>query len=104
MGAIAFNIAKGSAAYYGTLPAANDSLVAVLFASAGLVSDATMQDYASLAAIKAANTEATFTGYSRKTLTTPTVTVDNTNDRVDIDCDDPSWSPTSAQSVVTDAR
>ncbi|RMF51898.1 MAG: hypothetical protein D6746_17195, partial [Bacteroidetes bacterium] len=46
------------------------------------------------------NTEATFTGYSRQTLTGVTVTVDTVNNRVDVDCADPSWSPTSAESLV----
>jgi hypothetical protein len=64
------------------------------------VSDATLRDYDDLAAILAgASDEATFTGYSRQTLTNVTVTVDDTNNRVDIDCDDPSWSPTTAQAL-----
>jgi hypothetical protein len=100
MAAITFNKSLGASAYYAGLPAANDSLIAVLLASAGLVSDATLRDYDDLAAILAgASDEATFTGYSRQTLTGVTVTVDDTNDRVDIDCGDPQWSPTTAQAL-----
>jgi hypothetical protein len=100
MGAITFNESLGKSAYYATLPAANDSLIAVLLASSGLVSDATMRDYDDLAAVLAgASDEATFTGYSRQTLTGVTVTVDDANDRVDIDCDDIQFSPTSAQAL-----
>jgi hypothetical protein len=100
MAAITFNKSLGASAYYAGLPAASDSLIAVLLASAGLVSDATLRDYDDLAAILAgASDEATFTGYSRQTLTNVTVTVDDTNNRVDIDCDDPSWSPTTAEAL-----
>jgi hypothetical protein len=100
MAAITFNISLGKSAYYAGLPAASDSLIAVLLASSGLVSDATMRDYDTLAALLAgASDEATFTGYSRNTLTGVNVTVDDTNDRVDIDCDDTNWSPTTAQAL-----
>jgi hypothetical protein len=100
MAAITFNQSLGKSAYYAGLPAASDSLIAVLLASSGLVADATMRDYDDLAAILAgASDEATFTGYSRATLTNVTVTVDDTNNRVDIDCDDVSWSPTTAQAL-----
>ena len=41
-----------------------------------------------------------FTGYSRQTLAGISVTVDDTNDRVDVDCTNPQWSPGSAQAVT----
>lgn len=94
------NIAKGKLAYYGSLPAANDALIAVLLVSAGLEADTALRDYTNLSTLLAAtNDEATFTGYSRQTLTGVTVTVDQTNDRVDIDCNDIVWSPTTAQAL-----
>lgn len=100
MGAIIFNIAKGKLAYYATLPAASDALIGVILKSSGLESDGTLQDYADLATLlAAANDEATFTGYSRATLASVTVTVDNTNNRTDVDCADPSWSPTTAEAI-----
>jgi hypothetical protein len=86
-----FNIAKGKFAYYATLPAASDALILILCKSAGLVSDATLIDIDDVGTILAGATdEADFTGYSRKTLANVTVTVDDTNDRVDVDADDPS--------------
>lgn len=100
MGAIVPNIAKGKVAQYAALPNANDALIAVLLKSAGLVSDATLLDYASLSALLAgASDEADFAGYARQTLTGVTVTPDNTNDRVDVDANDVSFSPTAAQAL-----
>jgi hypothetical protein len=89
---IVFNVALGRLAQYGDLPAAADSLIAGALCGSGLPSDATMRDYATLAAVKGGATEQTTLG--RKTLTTVTVTVDNTNDRVAIDCDDVVWTAT----------
>lgn len=99
MGAFIFNIVKGRYVYYATLPAANDALIWVLFKAASLETDPTLKDYDDLAALIAAagNDEATFTGYSRQTATGVTVTVDDTNDRVDVDAADPSWSPTTGE-------
>jgi hypothetical protein len=44
--------------------------------------------------------EATFTGYARVTATGVTVTVDDTNNRVDVDVADPSWNPTTAEALT----
>lgn len=80
---------------------ANSALVVVLLTSTGLVTDATMRDYATLSAILAgASDEATNTGAGRKVLTDTelsgyNVTVDNTNDRVDVDMPDLVWSAVS---------
>lgn len=88
-----FNAAKGRGRYFAGLPAANDALIAVLCKSAGLETDATLKDYANLSLLLAGTTdECDATGYVRKTLTNVTVTVDNTNDWVTIDCDDIVWS------------
>lgn len=100
MAAIIPNIAKGKLAYYATLPAANDALIWVLFQSSGLEADSALLDFDTLTATVAGTTnEATFTGYARVTASSVTVTVDDANDRVDIDAADPSWSPTSAQAL-----
>ncbi|HSF94784.1 MAG TPA: hypothetical protein VLA52_07135 [Thermohalobaculum sp.] len=40
----------------------------------------------------AGNTEADFTGYVRKTAIVETLTVDDTNDRVDVDIPDQTWT------------
>lgn len=88
-----FNIAKGRAAYYSTLPAASDALVIVLLKSTGIEADATLKDYDDLATLlAAANDEADFTNYARKTITSVTVTVDDTNERVDVDFADQTWT------------
>jgi hypothetical protein len=80
-----FNAVKGQVATLCALPASTDSLIVVCLKTSGLETDATLKDYASLSLLLAgASDEATFTNYARKTLTSVTVTVDNTNDWVDI--------------------
>lgn len=96
-----FNIAKGSVAYYASLPAASDSLIAVLLKSSGLEGDTTLADYDTLSALLAgANDEASDASYSRKALTSVTVTVDDTNDRVDLDCADITWSALAGAAIA----
>lgn len=97
MANIVFNIALGQLAYLAGLPAANDALIMVPFASSGLGSDATLRDCATLAAVKAVATEQTTVG--RKTLASVTVTVDNTNDRVAIDSADVTWSAPTGSAI-----
>ncbi|MGW2739140.1 hypothetical protein ACWC4D_33695 [Streptomyces sp. NPDC001288] len=97
MASLVFNVALGRLAQYGDLPAAADSLIIVPFAASGLPTDATMRDYATLAAVKAGATEQT--ALNRKTLNNVTVTVDNANDRVAIDCDDVVWTATSGAAI-----
>lgn len=85
------NIAKGQIAYYASLPATNDALILVLLKSAGLEADDTLNNYDNLSLLlAAANDECDFTGYARRTLTGVTVTVDDTNNRVDMDAADPA--------------
>lgn len=57
--------------------------------------DLVLSDHADIAAllVPAANVEATFTSYVRKTAITGTLTEDTTNDRVDLDIPDQVWSP-----------
>jgi len=93
------NIAKGKFAYYAGLPAANDALIWVLFS--GTETDANIRDVDHLTALIATSlNEATFTGYARVTGSSVVVTVDDTNDRVDVDLADPSWSPTTAEALT----
>jgi hypothetical protein len=88
-----FNIAKGKLAYYASLPAANDAIVAVLLKQAGIPADATLADYDNLSLLLAGpSDECDATGYVRKVATGVTVTVDDSNDRTDIDCDDLAWA------------
>jgi len=56
-------------------------------------SDALMRDRATITAVLSGSTEANFTNYARKTGVTGTVTVDNTNDRVDVSVPSPqTWT------------
>ncbi|MFE0647485.1 hypothetical protein ACFVZH_02690 [Streptomyces sp. NPDC059534] len=98
MANLVFNIALGKVASLAALPAANDGLVAVPLEAAGLVTDATMRDYDDLATLLAgASNEQTTMG--RKTLTGVTVTVDDTNDRVAVDCADITWTSATGNAV-----
>lgn len=102
MGDVVFNIMLGRAAYYSTLPAASDALVVCLVKSSGIEADATIRDYDDLAALfAAANDEADFTNYGRKTITSVTVTVDDTNNRVDVDFADQTWTSAGGASNNT---
>ena len=92
------NIALGRIAELARLTAASDALVAMMLKSAGLESDAVLKDVDDFAAMVAGTTnESTFAGYARQVLTGVTVTVDDTNDRVDVDCADPVFSPTASE-------
>lgn len=90
-GPFVFNIAKGGVAYYAQLPLANDALILVLLKSAGLESDATLQDYDNLSVLLAAtNDECDFAGYTRRTLTGITITPDDTGNTNVVDAADPA--------------
>ncbi len=98
MADIVTNIAKGKVAYYASLPAANDALIAVPIETTGIESDATLRDYDNLSVLLAAsNNEQTTMG--RKTLASVTVTVDDTNDRVDVDCADITWTAATGNAI-----
>jgi hypothetical protein len=86
------NTAKGAFTAWARLPAANDAVIAVPLEASGLESHATLIDYDNLGALlAAANNEQTSNG-TRKTLASVTVTVDDTNNRVDVDAADPVWT------------
>ena len=98
MANIVFNIALGRVAYYASLPATNDALIAVPIETSGIVGDATMRDYDDLATLLAgASNEQTTMG--RKTLASVTVTVDDTNDRVAIDAADITWTAATGNAI-----
>lgn len=98
MANITFNVALGRVAHYASLTAANDALVAVPIEATGIVADSVMRDYDTLADLLAgASNEQTTMG--RKTLTGVTVTVDDTNDRVAIDCADITWTAATGNPI-----
>lgn len=85
-----FNISKGAGMQ---LLRNNANSIVVLLLQANEAETA-LVDHADVSALLTApgNTEATFTNYARKTGLTETVTVDNTNDRVDADVADQTWT------------
>lgn len=98
MAAGAFNIALGAWAYYATLPAASDSLVAVPLETTGLATDATLKDYDTLADLLAGSSNEQTT-MGRKTLTGVTVTVDDTGDKRVLDFADVTWVGATGNAV-----
>lgn len=85
-----FNIAKGAAAEKFRDAAAN-GIILLLKANE---TEADLIDHDELNAMlgAAGNTEADFTNYARKTGLSGSITVDDTNDRVDVDIPDQTWT------------
>lgn len=81
-------------------PNANAALIVMVLATSGIESDATLRDKDDFAAVVSGTTnEVTNTNYARKTLTdasSVTITYDDTNDRVDVDCPDQTWTSIAA--------
>jgi hypothetical protein len=104
-----FNIAKGRVAeFYNRVKSndpANSALIIVVIDAAG-DTDATMKDRDDLAALLAGTAnEVTNTNYARKTLTDAdlvALTPDDTNDRMDVDIPDQTWSAVAAGTAWTD--
>lgn len=99
-----FNVAKGRVAeFYNrvqTNDPANSALIAVVLATSGLESDATLIDKTTLSAVVSGTTnEVTNTGYARIVLTDADLSAlspDNTNDRVDLDIADLAFGAITA--------
>ncbi|WP_020135018.1 hypothetical protein [Streptomyces sp. 351MFTsu5.1] len=106
MANITFNVALGRAAALAALPAASDALILIPLESSGLETDAVLKDKDTFADVVAGTTnEQTTVG--RKTLSSITVTVNDTADRVEIDAADVTWTsptgnPVGAMVVVYD--
>lgn len=99
-----YNRAKGRFVEWAERVNANDptnsALVFMVLAVSGVESDATLKDVDTFAAVVAGTTnEVTNTNYARKTLTDSSsivVTYDDTNDRVDVDMPDQTWTAVAA--------
>lgn len=96
-----FNVAKGKPAEYAARVNANDPansvFVVVVLKATGISSDATLIDLTTLNGVltSGSTAEATNSGYARKVLDNTsgiTVTPDNTNDRLDVDFPDQTWT------------
>ena len=104
MANIVFNIAKGAVAeYYRRVDASdptNAALVVVVLATTGLEADSVLIDKDTLADVLSGTTnEVTNSGYARKVLTDTdlaALTPDDTNDRVDVDIPDQTWTAVAA--------
>jgi len=84
-----FNIAKG--AFVEKVRDDDNNLFIMLLKVSE--ADDTLNNHDTVAAILGgANTEADFTNYARKTALTGTITVDDTNNRVDVDIPDQTWT------------
>lgn len=85
---------------------ANSALIIAILATAGVQSDATLIDLDDFTALVAGATDfATNSGYARKTLTDSSsivITYDDTNDRVDVDFPDQTWTAVAAGSGWND--
>lgn len=98
MADLVMNIAKGKVKYYAELPAANDALIVIPLEASGLEADSTLKDYDDVAALLAgATNEQTTAG--RKTITSVTNTVDDTNDRFDSDFADQTWTALTGNAI-----
>jgi hypothetical protein len=97
---ITFNIAKGYEKKYAALDGgANDALIIVLLKDA-VQADATLADHDTLSAVLGANTEATGAWYARKTVSSVTPTVDDTNDWYTATFANQTWtSATAGQNI-----
>lgn len=110
MADLVLNISKGRVTELANRVNLNDptnSVFIIAAWNAGAMTDATVRDYTTVAAIEAdaAAAEVTNSGYARKTLDQTggiVVTTDNTNDRVDIDFPDQTWTAVVAGSAWTD--
>lgn len=95
-----FNIALGRVAELYNRVDINDptnsALIIVILATAGIESDAVLKDLDDLAALVAGTTnEVTNTNYARKVLTDTDLVAfapDDSNDRVDLDIPDQTWT------------
>lgn len=104
-----FNISKGRfAELYNRVDLSDPTNAVLIVAAFGTTAtDATLKDLDTVAAIEAdANTaESVLSGYARKVLTDADIVAfapDDTNDRVDLDIPDQTWTAVAAGTAWTD--
>lgn len=104
-----FNIAKGRAAELYNRVDSNDPSTAELYVIVynTAATDATLRDLDTVAAVEAdaSTAEVTNSGYARKVLTDADLVAfapDDTNDRVDLDIPDQTWTAVAAGTAWTD--
>lgn len=99
-----FNIAKGRVGSYVQQVEdgnpADSRLVVVPIETTGIEADATLKDYNDLAALLAGTSnEQTTMGRKYLTAADITLTVDDTNDRLDIDLNDITWTGATGNAI-----
>lgn len=107
MADLVFNIAKGRVVELYNRVKTNDpaaSTLVVVPVDVAAVSDATIRDFDTLAAVLAGGvTERNATGWARKVLADTDLAAfapDDTNDRVDLDIPDQTWTTVTAGNVT----
>lgn len=99
-----FNIAKGKVRQYcenvDTGSPADSRLVVVPIETSGIEADDTLNNYDDLASLLAAsNNEQTTMGRKYLTSSDVTITIDDTNNRVDIDISDITWTGATGNAI-----
>lgn len=110
MANLVFNVALGRVAELynrvDTNDPANSALVILVLATSGIETDATLRDVDTVTELVAGTTnEVTNSGYARKVLTDADIVAfapDDTNDRVDLDIPDQTWTGVAAGSGWND--
>lgn len=91
-----FNVAKGRDVAYAERVINNDpaNSAFVVCLGFGSITDAVLEDLDTFQAIKddANFTEATFTNYAKKEVTNPTIVVNDTDNRGEVDMPDQTWA------------
>lgn len=109
MGNFIFNRSKGRFVEFAERINANDPTNSILSLAIWntATADATLIDLDTIAAVEAdgGTAEVANSGYTRKTFadSTITITYDDTNDRVDVDVADQTWTAVAAGTAWTDA-
>jgi hypothetical protein len=95
-----FNIALGKVKYYCELPGTSDALIVVPIEATGIEADGTLRDYDDLSALLG-GTSNEQTTMGRKTISASvTITVDDTNNWVDIDVPDQTWTGATGNAIA----
>lgn len=99
MADVVCNIALGIAKYYWGLPETSDAIVVIPLEATGLQADDALRDHDTVGDLLAASSNEQTT-MGRKSITSGvTITVDDTNNRLDIDCPDQVWTGASGNAV-----
>ncbi len=95
-----FNISLGEAKKFAKLDGGvNDALILVPVETTGIEADATLRDYDDLSALLAGTSNEQTTA-GRKTISSATITIDDTNNRVDVDIADQTYTGLTGNAIA----